>query len=208
MHQGQMSRVSKMRIYWKIDSLVFPSPPMAALRQGPNLRRLLCRARLNPMPSTRTTRASRNTPGWRKCAGNKKQCPVCPYTLEPTDQVVGQVTGYCHNIKDNLNCQDKNVVYYWRCIKDKCPEFPRCEYIGKSIRSFQERMAEHRDYAKRGILTEPAGDHFNTPGHSVSDLRGCILEKVKSRDKFVLASREHFYIQKFDTYRNGLNKES
>ena len=42
----------------------------------------------------------------------------------------------------------------------------------------------------------------------MSDLRGCILEKVKSRDKFVLASREHFYIQKFDTYRNGLNKES
>ena len=65
-------------------------------------------------------------------------------------------------------------------------------------------MAEH----KREMFSEPAGDHFNTPGHSVSDLRGCILEKVKSRDKFVLASREHFYIQKFDTYRNGLNKES
>ena len=54
------------------------------------------------------------------------------------------------------------------------------------------------NFLKREVLTEPAGDHFiNTPGHSVSDLRGCVLEKV----------REHFYIQKFDSYRNGLNKE-
>ena len=188
---------------------VFPSPPMAALRQGPNLRRLLCKARLNPMPSTRPTRASRTMPGWRKCAGNRKQCPACPYTLEPTNKVIGQVTGYCHTIKDNVTCQDKNIVYYWKCVKDNCPDYPNCEYVGKSRRSFQERMCEHRDYVKREVLTEPAGDHFNnTPGHTVAHLKGLVLEKVRSPDPFVLAVREHHLIQKLDTFRNGLNKEA
>ena len=60
---------------------VFPEPPMAGLRQGPNLRRLLCRARLHPLPSSRPTRATQTAPGWRPCShnsANKKQCPNCP----------------------------------------------------------------------------------------------------------------------------------
>ena len=38
-------------------------------------------------------------------------------------------------------------------------------------------------------------------------LAGLILEEVKSSDPFVLRAREFLYIQKFDTYKNGLNKE-
>ena len=49
-------------------------------------------------------------------------------------------------------------------------------------------MAEHQDYVKREVVTEPAGEHFNSPGHSVSDLHGCALERVTSRDKCVLSS--------------------
>ena len=60
---------------------------------------------------------------------------------------------------------------------------------------------------KRDILTEPAGEHFNLPGHSVADIEGIVLEEIKNRDPFVLKSREHLLIQKFDTFKNGLNKE-
>ena len=70
-------------------------------------------------------------------------------------------------------------------------------------------MCEHRDYVKREVLTEPAGDHFNnSPGHTVAHLKGCVLEKVRSPDPFVLAVRERYLIQKLDTFRNGLNKEA
>ena len=44
-------------------------------------------------------------------------------------------------------------------------------------------------------------------GHNVSDLKGLVLEQVRSRDPFILKSREHMLIQKFDTFRNGLNQE-
>ena len=186
---------------------VFPEPPMAALRQGHNLRRLLCRARLSPQSGPRPTRATCTAPGWRKCAKNRRPCPTCPFAMEATSQVIGQVTGYCHTIKDSVNCQTENILYYWKCIKDNCPEYPRCEYIGRSRRSFQQRVSEHLGYVRREVLSEPSGNHFNTGTHNVSHLRGCVLEHSKSDDVFVQAVREHFLIQKFDTFRNGLNQK-
>ena len=60
---------------------------------------------------------------------------------------------------------------------------------------------------RSGLLDKPSGHHFNQPGHTVADLSGVILEQVKSPDPFVLRAREFLYIQKFDTYNNGLNKE-
>ena len=73
--------------------------------------------------------------------------------------------------------------------------------------SFQARMSEHRDYPKRDVTTEPSGNHFTQRGHSVSDLKGLVLEQVKSKDPYVLRARENMLIKKFDTYRKGLNNE-
>ena len=69
-------------------------------------------------------------------------------------------------------------------------------------------MGEHRDYVKRDIVTESSGEHFSKPGHTVAHLKGQVLEKVKSKDPFVLRARESLLIQKFDTFRRGLNKET
>ena len=74
-------------------------------------------------------------------------------------------------------------------------------------RSFQARMSEHRDYPKRDVTTEPSGNHFTQRGHDVSDLKGLVLEQVKSKDPYVLRARENMLIKKFDTYRKGLNNE-
>ena len=128
-------------------------------------------------------------------------------TSKPISEVISQVTGYIHTIKDDVNCQSKNVLYRWKCKKANCKDHPKNEYIGKTTRSFQQRFSEHRDYVKRDILTEPAGEHFNLSGHSVADIEGIVLEEIKNRDPFVLKSREHLLIQKFDTFKNGLNKE-
>ena len=49
--------------------------------------------------------------------------------------------------------------------------------------------------------------HIYHPQIHVADIEGIVLEEIKNRDPFVLKSREHLLIQKFDTFKNGLNKE-
>ena len=185
---------------------IFPSPPMPAFRQPRNIRSLLCRSKVYPV--TRNNKLKRGThkdaPGWSKCG---KQCKVCPYTMERTKTVTGTASGYVHQISEAVTCETTNCIYYWKCTKPNCQDYPSCEYIGMTTRQFKDRLAEHRDYPKRNVTTEPSGFHFTQPGHTVAHLRGLVLEKVRSPDPFVLKAREHLLIQKFDTYRNGLNQE-
>ena len=60
---------------------------------------------------------------------------------------------------------------------------------------------------KRDVQTEPSGEYCTQHGHTVADLRGQVLEKVKSKDPFILWAREAMLIQKFNTFRRGLIKE-
>jgi hypothetical protein len=69
---------------------------------------------------------------------------------------VGQATGYRHEIEEPVNCESENCIYYWKCVKANCSYYPNCEYIGMTSRKFKDRMGEHRDYAKREVITEPA----------------------------------------------------
>ena len=95
----------------------------------------------------------------------------------------------------------------WKCKKQNCSDYPKNIYIGLSSRKFQTRFSEHLGYIKSDKFTEPSGEHFNLPGHSLHDIEGLVLEKVRSSDPFVLRARETLLIQNFDCYRNGLNKE-
>ena len=70
--------------------------------------------------------------------------------------------------------------------------------LGMTSRSFKTRMGEHRDYEKRDVLTEPSGEHFNTRGHTVADIKGQVIEKVRSKEPFVLRAREAILIRTFD----------
>ena len=185
---------------------IFPSAPMPAYRQPPNLRRILCKSKL--YPARRANRLNRTThkdaPGWKKCG---KPCKICPYTLDNTSAIIGTASNFKHVIKEAVSCDSSNCIYYWKCVKPNCQDFPKCEYVGKTTRAFKDRLAEHRDYPKRDVTSEPSGKHFTLPGHNVSQLKGLVLEKVRSKDPYVLKAREHFFIQKFDTFRHGLNQE-
>ena len=185
----------------------FPDPPMAALRQPPNLRKMLCKSSLSKIRrADRFTRnAHKSAPGWRKCGKGSTTC--CPYALPATTEITGQVTGFQHKIKDSVNCNTENCVYYWKCQKSNCKEYPRCEYIGLTRRPYRIRMGEHKQNVRSKNLETPSGFHFNQAGHNLSHFAGLVLEEVKSSDPFVLRAREFLFIQKFDTYRNGLNKE-
>ena len=135
-------------------------------------------------------------------------CPICPLVAPPTSEISSDFNGYKHVIKEEVNCQSKYVIYLWKCIKRNCKDHPKNSYIGKTTNTFQKRFSQHRDYIKRGDTNEPSGEHFSLPGHSVSDIQGIVIEKVKKEDPFILTAREHHFIKKFDTFRNGLNRES
>ena len=185
----------------------FNAPPMPALRQPPALRKLLCSSKLPTLArgDQFQRRSHRSAPGWKKCGKGSTTC--CPYALPNKTSVTGLITGYKHEIKDSVNCQTKNCIYYLVCRKSNCKEFPKCEYIGLTSRPFRNRLAEHKQYVKSRVIDKPSGKHFNQSGHNLSHLAALVLEEVKSNDPFVLRAREFLLIQKFDCFRNGLNGE-
>ena len=179
---------------------------MAALRQGPNLRKYLCRATLQKTSKGRQLQRNtgKNSSGWKKCS---KPCPVCPFAAPPKQTVHSDVSDYTHTIETQTNCQSENVIYLWRCKKENCSKRPENFYIGMTTRKFQIRFSEHLGYIKSDKYTEPSGEHFNLPGHTLSDMEGMVLEQVKNRNPYILRAREELIIQRFDSYKFGLNKE-
>jgi uncharacterized protein YjhX (UPF0386 family) len=51
------------------------------------------------------------------------------------------------------------------------------------------------------------GEHFNSPGHSLSDLSIAILEQMKRKDNLYRKEREKYFIKKFNTFYRGLNRQ-
>ena len=63
-----------------------------------------------------------------------------------------------------------------QCDKEHCKEN---EYIGESERPLSERICEPRGYIFRNDKRQATGDHFNQPGHSLSNMKVLVLEKGK-----------------------------
>ena len=127
--------------------------------------------------------------------------------MPPQQIVQSSVNNNSREINTPVTCQSENLVYLWQCKKPNCPQESKNTYIGLTTRKFQTRFSEHLGYIKSDKITEPSGEHFNLPGHSISDMKGMVLETVKSNNPFVLRAREALQIQKFDSFRKGLNKE-
>ena len=81
------------------------------------------------------------------------------------------------------------------------------QYVGESERSLQDRFSEHLGYVKNKHLTKATGGHYNLPGHTVSDMRVTIVEKIHSSDPLIRKQREELFIQKLNTKYKGLNKK-
>ena len=51
------------------------------------------------------------------------------------------------------------------------------------------------------------GQHFNLPGHQLSDMEVTILEKVRNNEQY-RKQREQMWIERFNTKYKGLNRKS
>ena len=133
-----------------------------------------------------------------------KRCPynclTCPYVL-PGKQVTSSATNFKHEIESPVNCQTENLVYCINC--NKCKE----QYVGESEKTLSIRFSQHRGYVNCNQLEKSTGEHFNQPGHKLSDMNVTVLEKVHSKDPFMRKVRESHFIKKMNTKYKGMNKK-
>ena len=89
------------------------------------------------------------------------------------------------------------------CKKDQCKK----RYIGTTGRQLKDRLADHRGYISNQVETKATGAHFNLPGHSLADLLVTILEQTRHHNEEYRREREKYFIRRFDTFNQGINKE-
>ena len=104
-------------------------------------------------------------------------------------------------IGKQVTCESKNIVYLIQC--EKCKN----RYIGESERSLKERISEHKGYIKNNHQDKATGAHFNQKGHTLEHMKVSIIEKVKKQEESYRKERERFFIQKFNTYHQGMNRK-
>ena len=170
----------------------FPLPPLVAYRRPPNIRDKLIRAKV---PDPPPVRPKRNIPGMKKC----NNCPICPFVT--TGQIVKSTqTNLSIDINMSVNCQTKNIIYMLGC--KKC----QAQYIGETQRTLQERFSEHLGYVKNKQNNKVTGEHFNSKGHSQSDMKITIVEKLHNNSILFRKQREKMYISKFNSKYKGMNR--
>ena len=145
------------------------------------------------------TREHKMLPGMKKC----RKCVFCPYVLEGNK--VQTRTMSCNMLKQ-FNCNTQNVIYMIECEKNICRNNENYIYIGETGNPIKERIAQHIGYIKNKVVNKSTGHHFNTPGHSVSDLDFRVLEQARIWDPVYRKEREKYHIRIFNSYYSGLNR--
>ena len=174
---------------------VFPEPPLISYKRQPNVRESIIRAKVPP------ERQARELKGMKKCG----KCLACSYVKEGTSirGISYKNKKFTWKIGRPLNCNSKNVVYMIECDKNNCNQ----RYIGYTQQEYQERIYQHIGYVRNKQIQKATGEHFNSPGHGMHNMKFTILEKVKSSDPLYGREREKLLIRKFNTFHNGINRE-
>ena len=171
----------------------FAEPPLIAFRRQSNIRDFLIKSKIPPPQRPYPDRTKK---GMTNCG---KGCPTCPYIQYGKEVKIDNNSTW--KINKRMSCETYNVIYLLAC--QKC----RKQYIGTTGRQLKSRLADHRGYITNQVLSRATGAHWNLPGHSLADLKVTILEETKNDCEDYRKEREKFFIRKFDTFNNGLNRE-
>ena len=158
-----------------------------------NLKQVLIRAKVPPV----CKRPKRKIPGMKKC----NNCVYCHYIMTG-QHVKFTASNYHHIITTNITCQTSNVIYLITCLK--C----LMQYVGETDRRLKDRFLEHQGYVRNQKLDKATGQHFNLPGHRLSDMHITALEHVHHKDETYRKIREKHYIKLANTKHKGMNKVS
>jgi len=173
---------------------IFEKGVQVAYKRHNNIRDILCRATLTTIKNRSSNREQR---GWKKCP-RSNHCLTCSYSKNLSEFTV-TATGEKILIRQIITCNDKNVIYCIQC--SKC----HMQYVGKTTSKFKDRATAHR-FSVDNKKSCPISDHFNLPGHSMSNMIFFAFEKVLKDDPFIIGARERFYIDKMEVIQYGINK--
>ena len=172
---------------------VFQQPPIIAYRRQRNLKDILIKSKVPPQISRYP---HREVKGMTKCG---KMCTACPFITTGSEVKIDKENTW--KITKKLSCDTYNCIYLISC--DKCGK----RYVGETGRIVKHRLAEHRGYVNNQVSSVSTGEHFNLPGHSLANVKITILEQVKKNDIMYRKEREKYFINKFNSYYEGLNRE-
>ena len=149
---------------------VFPEPLLTAYKRQTNIKDWLVRAKV---PDKKPNKPQRVMKGMKICGFN---CTSCPYIKECKEI---KTSTWKWNITKRVDCATTNCVYLIECQKQYCKQ----RYIGETQREMRERISEHRGYIHNKVTSQATSNHFNLPGHSLSDMKVIVIEKVKVNDE-------------------------
>ena len=137
---------------------------LKAYRRAKNLRDLLVHSDFAPAQPAQQ-------PGTFPC--KRTICRTCAHINQSTSipSPEGQI-----KITGHFTWTSDNVIY---CIS--CRKCPRAVYIGETGRRLADRFREHRLDVLHKKSDLPVAQHFNSPGHSLEDVRVAVLKSGLAR---------------------------
>ena len=134
------------------------------------------------------------------CFNCNKKCILCDKHLIQTQTFQSSQTKEVFTIRHRLTCETTNVIYLLFC--DKCDH---CQYVGETQNKLKTRFYLHRSQIKQNAGTLVT-KHFNSPGHSLENMKAIAIEKVFSECLEARLKRENFWKKKLKTLTPfGLN---
>ena len=171
----------------------FKNAPMVAYKRPRNIKDYLVKTKLPP-PATRPKRI---LPGMHKC-NRRRTCVICPYIKEGR-KFKSNFSSKSVEITRHHTCEALNCIYLIQC--KKCNQ----QYIGET-KNFYIRTQKHLSDAKTG-KDNAIGEHFNSPGHSVSDMTFTVIEMLNRTDIQYRKTKESWYIEQWNLKYKGLNRK-
>ena len=177
-------------------------PPRVAYTRTKSIQDIVVRSKVPP-PTSRQSRRQ-VTMGFRKCDA-RANCSTCSHSVNTTTHTCNH-TSETFPIASTITCTTSGVVYCVSCVKGS-GECARCkgpQYIGCTERAVKTRFSEHVGSVTQpgqANTNKPVGVHFRSAGHTHADMSVIPIEKVRSKDRFVLEARERYWIGKYESVK-------
>ena len=122
----------------------------------------------------------------------RRRCKCC-YEIMTTSSFRSHNTGRRYNIRSNITCKSRNLVYLISC--------KRCglQYVGETENLLHIRMNGHRSDIRTKRLEKPVAAHFSQPDHSAVDLEVRGIEKIHRDNMQWRKQRESYWIFELKT---------